>query len=224
MVHLLYQIVAESSGDDLRFLPADEAIRARASGILGDIVFHRRSQEEADHFDASTKVEPSIRMMLSLSWVWILVHETSHQGPQAGLPDHFKIYISAVSAIAAKQGIPLTDDQKMSWWRELDADTNALLIMSIRGLYLEESHRRWRESWLFGAIAIVLKAMDLMTREVCGGDPMVLRQSLKSHPAARDRLDFLFDQIDSGIRVGFWKGDRFWASRVLEWLDDLFPG
>jgi hypothetical protein len=221
----LYELVDTAAGDDVRFVSATRDQRARAGNILAQTVFRTGKAP-------LIKSSPSRRRMpqawlteaMTLAYVFMVIHETSHQGPQAALGiSSYAPHAGSAYAGAALYGITLDKNQALAWAKELSADVNAFLIIatdSRKAGLPDEVKASWHRALIAG-ISLALKAWDLMLEEFCYGNAYLSRSLLRTHPPARWRIEHLGRSSQMAQQLGMMSGDRIWADRVMDALDDL---
>jgi hypothetical protein len=222
----LYDLVETASDDDLSFIKATGEQRARAREILSQTVFRTGKSPMIQTVPPPGQLPQAwLTEAMKLAYAFMVVHETSHQGPQAALGDsHIMLQIGAAHSGAALYGITLSPNQAISWAKELAADSNAFLIMvaDSRSSGLRDEIK---DSWyraLIAGVALALKAWDLMLDEFCYGNAHLSRGLLRTHPPARWRIECLERNSQVARRFGLISGDRTWADRVMDALDDLY--
>jgi Zn-dependent protease with chaperone function len=132
-------------------------------------------------------------------------------------------HVGPAVAGAALYGITLDEQQALSWAKELAADVNAFLIIvtdSLKAGLRDEVKESWYRALIAG-ISLALKAWDLMLEESCYGNAYLSRGLLRTHPPARWRIEYLGRSSQAAQTLGVMSGDRLWADRVMDALDDL---
>lgn len=223
LVRQLYDLIDDVS-DDLSFRPATPDERSRARKILSGLVFR------TGNVPLISNVPPADRMphfwlteALRIGFTFMVVHETSHQGPQTLGTTYFSQYVPTAVAGARQLGLMLKQEHALAWAKELSADLNAFLIMAadtIRAGLREEIKNTWYRAFIAG-IALVLKAWDLIINEKCYGEQQYHRRLLRTHPPARFRVNFITSKAEMAQSLTVIPGDTTWANRVLNVLDDL---
>lgn len=188
LVRQLYDLINPSLTADLTFKEPTPGQRSRAKKILSGLVFGTGSPPlitvmpppgQMPHFHLAEA--------MTVAYAFMVVHETSHQGPQTMGPDFFIPALPGAFAGAAREGISLDRAQAEIWAREMSADGNAMLIMATDALKNELTggvKQTWYRSFI-GGIALALKAWELMITEISGGNRLIHRKMLQTHPPAR---------------------------------------
>jgi hypothetical protein len=225
-VRQLYELVRCDTPDDLVFRPSTDDEKERARTILSRLVFR------TGNAPLLTQEPPRDRMphfwlaeALCIGFAFMVVHETSHQGPQQSLGgDYLAQYLPSVLSDAELVGVTLRPEDVVAWAKEFASDLNAFNIMATAALRagVREAERAesWYRAFLVGLV-LVFKAWDLIIEEKCFGDARYSRRLLRTHPPARLRLDHVLRSALVMQQLGFVAGDATWASRVLDALEDL---
>jgi hypothetical protein len=221
----LYDVMDTACGDDVRFIKATRDQRTRAGKILAQTVFRTGKAPLIQTVPLPSQMPQAwLTEAMRLAYVFMVIHETSHQGPQGArgvssyAPD-----VGSAYAGAASYGITLEENQALAWAKELSADVNAFLIIvtdSLKAGLREEVKSSWYRALIAG-ISLALKAWDLMLDEFCYGNAYLSRSLLRTHPPARWRIEHLGRISQVAQRLGMMPGDRLWADRVMDAIDDL---
>lgn len=224
MVRQLYDLIDPTPTDDLVFRQATDDERSRAANILAAIVSGTPLTSPITKMPAPG-VAPFawLTEAMTLAYAFMVVHETSHQGPQRWDVLSYAHYLGAARHAAALLHVTLKDRQAEAWAKELHADQNAFLIMAtdIMQSGLRDDRRAHSDRALVAGIALALRSFDLMQRESCYGDPTVYRMLSNTHPPTSFRLIFLSRASQAAQRMRLIEGDRLWADRIVAALDDL---
>jgi hypothetical protein len=225
MTRQLYDLMDTANGNEVTFMKATENQRARAAKILAQTVFRTGKAPLIQSIPAPGQMPQAwLTEAMTLAYVFMVIHETSHQGPQAALGvSSFAPHVRSAHAGAALYGITLDERQALSWAKELSADVNAFLIIvtdSLNAGLRDEMKASWYRTLIAG-ISLALKTWDLMLNEFCYGNASIFRSLLGTHPPARYRIEYLGRSSQAAQRLGVMSGDRTWADRVMDALDDL---
>jgi hypothetical protein len=91
---------------------------------------------------------------MTLAYVFMVIHETSHQGPQGAMGvSSYAPHIGSAYAGAALYGIMLDERQALAWAKELSADVNAFLIIvtdSLKAGLRDEVNTSWYRALIAG--------------------------------------------------------------------------
>jgi hypothetical protein len=130
----LYDMMDTTCGDDVRFNKATGEQRARAGKILSRTIFRTGNAPLIQSAPTPGQMPQAwLTDAMTLAYVFMVIHETSHQGPQAALGmSSYAPHIGSAHAGAALYGITLDDRQALAWAKELSADVNAFLGSSQR--------------------------------------------------------------------------------------------
>jgi hypothetical protein len=221
----LYDLLDTKCGDELRFVKATPDQRARAARILAHTVFRTGKSPMIHTLPApGERTQAWLTEAMRLAYVFTIVHETSHQGPQSALgASSFIPQVAPALAGAALYGLTLDSNQALCWAKELWADVNACLIIvadSLRSGLRDEARPQWYQALIAG-VGLALKAWDLMLDEFCYGNAYLSRSLLRTHPPARWRIEYLTRSSQVWQRLGVISGDRLWADRIMDALGDL---
>jgi hypothetical protein len=153
---------------------------------------------------------------------FLVVHETTHQGPQTMGLDSYKMHIPGALEAAHRRKIALTKEQTIAWAKELGADVNAFLIMSNDRYQtrLPDAVREGTYRCVTAGVALALKAWDLLIYERCYGKADYHNMIVGGHPPARARIEHMLHYAMLAGRLDV-AGDEQWATRVIDALDDL---
>src|SRR5262249_38297598 len=130
---------------------------------------------------------------MTLAYLFMVIHETSHQGPQRRGASSYASHLPAACAAAGLFGVELDEVQALAWAKELAADLNAFTIISTDCLKYgppAEFRERWARALVAG-IALALKIWDLILREFCYGDKNIIRMLLRTHPPTDFRVTLI---------------------------------
>jgi hypothetical protein len=224
LVRQLYDLVDESVTADLTFKEPTQAQRTRAKEIISGLVFHTGRPP-------LIRVTPPPGQMphfylaeaMTIAFAFMIVHETSHQGPQTMGPDFFIPLLPAAFAGAAREGISLDRAQAGIWAQEMAADTNAMLIMAtdaVKNGLAGDLRQAWYRSFIAG-ITLALKAWELIIAEISSQNRLIHRKLLQTHPPARWRIVHLTDLSANAQHLGIIEGDNSWTERILTALENL---
>ena len=225
LVRQLYALIEVDESTDLKFRLATEEEKRQARTILSRLVF-RTGNAPMIFRELPRNQSPHIWLAeaLCIAFVFMVIHETSHQGVQRALGMEYLLqYLPSVSAGAAQLGVTLTEQDQLAWAKELAADLNAFAIMATdarQSNIRQDAVNDWYRAFLVGLI-LVLKSWDLIIEERCYGDPRIYRRLLRTHPPARWRLDHIISCAETMLRLDIILGDNSWANRVLAALEDL---
>jgi hypothetical protein len=221
----LYELMDTAAEDDVRFNEATAEQRVRAGKILSQTVFRTGNAPLIESTPLPGRMPQAwMTQSMTLAYVFMVIHETSHQGPPAALgTSSYAPYIGPAYAGASLYGISLSEQEALAWAKELSADVNAFIIVvtdSLKAGLREEVKVAWYRALVAG-ISLALKAWDLMLDEFCYGNAYLSRSLLRTHPPARWRIELLARSSQVAQRLGVMSGDRIWADRVMDALDDL---
>lgn len=223
LVRQLYNLI-DGASNDLTFRSAKDEERSRARKILSGLVFRTGNAPVISHLPPSNQLPHFwLAEALCVGFAFMVVHETSHQGPQTLGTEFVSTSIPAALRGAAQIGVTLKQEQALAWAKELAADLNAFCIMvtdAQQSGLREERENDWYRAFIMG-IALVLKAWDLIIEEKCYGEPQYHRRLLRTHPPARWRINHIAGNAEQLQRLGMFNGNTGWADRVLDALDDL---
>ena len=132
------------------------------------------------------------------------------------------MHISSAIGAAHQHNIELSDEQTISWAKELGADVNAFIIMSTDRIHARppDDVREGTYRCVTAGAALALKAWDLLIYERCYGNPIYHKMILAGHPPARARIEHMLGFAVAAGRLDV-TGDKQWAVRILDALDDL---
>ena len=224
VVRKLYPLLDAQAPDDLVFRSATPQEQQGARRRLAKAVFRQPTDISEDPMPVlgTTPYAWLTEAMLS-AYVFLVIHETSHQGPQAALgAAHYGPLVATAQAGAAKRGITLGTGQADAWARELHADLNAVLIMRTDAFQLVKPQIAvpYGRALLAG-VALALGVWDLIMREYCYGDALLTTQLVRTHPPASFRIELLRTNMAIAAELQAFAGDTLWAERLLDALSDL---
>jgi hypothetical protein len=223
MARQLYDLLDPTKPDDLLFRAATEAEKDRARRMLSNLAFVTGAEPQI-----LTVPPPGqyphywVAEAMCNAMAFLVVHETTHQGPQTMGPDAYQMHIPGAIAASRRHNIQLTPEQAVSWAKELGADVNAYLIMSTdrQQAKLAEPVREGTYRCVTAGAALALKAWDLLIYERCYGNLEYHAMIVGGHPPARARIDHMLRYATAAGRLDIG-GDEQWAGRIVDALDDL---
>ena len=182
----LYDLIDTTCEDDVNFKRAADEQRARAGKIMAHKVFRTGKAPLITSAPKPGRMPQAwLTQAMLLAYVFMVIHETSHQGPQAALGiASYAPYLRSAHAGASLYGITLEDYHALAWAKELSADVNAFMIMvtdSQKAGLREEVNISWYRALIAG-VSLAFKAWDLMLDEFCFGNAYLSRSLLKTHP------------------------------------------
>lgn len=223
VVRQLYVLLDPACVDDLVFRKPTLLEQNKARKILARMVFRHPVPLLKDLPPSSSPPYLWLTESMRLAYTFLVIHETSHQGPQEALgPALWGMHIPFAKASAKEIGIELSEKQAISWAKELYADLNAFLIISTAAYsQIEEKFRDHWSSALFSGVALALGVWDLILRECCYGNALLARRLIETHPPAHLRFKMFVKSALRGRDLGAYGGESVWAERILTAIEDL---
>lgn len=222
VVRQLYDLI--DSTDDLSFREARADERTRARRILSRLVFRTGNAPVRTDLPPTNQLPHCwLAEALRIGFTFMVVHETSHQGPQRMGADYIAPMVPTALAGAETMGLALSEAQAFAWAKELSADLNAFLIMAAdaRSAGIKDEFRDdWYRAFIAG-VGLVFKCWDLIIEEKCYGEHLYGRKLLKTHPPARWRLTQITRKAESAQNLTVIDGDLKWAERLIGAIDEL---
>lgn len=225
MTRRLYEIVDGEQPDDLRFRSPTEGQKHAARAALRTIVFRTEAPLKDRLEDVPRKLPYwYLTEAMTLAFVFALVHETSHQGPQASNAYDPSRYVPAALHGAARMNLELKPKQALAWAKELSADLNAYLIMHTDQLArIDPQHQiAWSRTLAMGVVFAV-KAWDLILQEYTFANAALSRRLVRTHPPAWWRIEHIAGRIQQFQQMHPRDGgDVEWAIRLVGTLGQLY--
>jgi len=224
VVRRLYPLLNPDEPDDLIFRVTTAQEQEDARKCLAKMVFLQSTPLMGDTPEPGTKPHMWLTEAMALAYVFLVVHETAHQGPQRALgPEVFRPLLPTALAGAARIGINPCPSQAEAWARELHADLNAVLIMRTDALRLiaPEAAVPYGRALIAG-VALALGTWELILREYCYGNSALTSMLVRTHPPANSRIEALHASMLIVDELQEFTGSIRWAERVLAALSDLY--
>ncbi|MDG4851354.1 MULTISPECIES: hypothetical protein [unclassified Mesorhizobium] len=223
MARQLYDLVTITSPSDLAFRKATNAEKERARRMLTNLAFLTRSEPSIGNLPRTDQFPDFwITETLCNALAFLVAHETTHLGKQKSI-DTYRLHIPGALEIARQNNIQLGEYQTIGWAKELDADVDALMIMSTDRLcaHLDEAMREGTYRCVTAGAALALKAWDLLMLERCYGKPQYQKMTADGHPPARARIAHVLRSARTLSDLHAVAGDDLWAIRIIDALEDL---
>lgn len=223
MARQLYDLLDRTDPDDLVLRKATGAEKERARRVLTNLAFLTEAEPQITQMPPpGLRPDYWIAEAMCNALAFLVVHETTHQGPQTIGPDAYTMHIPGALDAADRHQIKLTDEQTIAWAKELGADVNAFLIMSIdrQQARLPDEVREGTYRCVTAGAALALKAWDLLIYERCYGNADYHKMVVAGHPPARARIRHMLSYAMAAGRLDL-TGDDQWATRIIDALDDL---